>query len=83
MFLFSRKAFKVWSENVSILVLGDNSAERIPIFSFLTIHNQSGKLVHHNFISNLLNELFGIQARGGCACAGPYGMVGTIHYCVF
>lgn len=23
----------------------------------------------------LLNDLFGIQARGGCACAGPYGHV--------
>jgi selenocysteine lyase/cysteine desulfurase len=21
----------------------------------------------------LLNDLFGIQSRGGCACAGPYG----------
>jgi hypothetical protein len=21
----------------------------------------------------LLNDLFGIQSRGGCSCAGPYG----------
>lgn len=25
------------------------------------------------FVARLLNDLFGIQARGGCACAGPYG----------
>ena len=25
------------------------------------------------FVATLLNDLFGIQARGGCACAGPYG----------
>lgn len=25
------------------------------------------------FVAKLLNDLFGIQARGGCACAGPYG----------
>jgi hypothetical protein len=29
--------------------------------------------VHHNFIVALLNDLFGIQSRGGCSCAGPYG----------
>jgi selenocysteine lyase/cysteine desulfurase len=29
--------------------------------------------LHHNFIVALLNDLFGIQARGGCSCAGPYG----------
>ena len=28
--------------------------------------------LHHNFVCSLLNDLFGIQARGGCACAGPY-----------
>ena len=29
--------------------------------------------LHHNFVVALLNDLFGIQARGGCWCAGPYG----------
>ncbi|KNC47022.1 selenocysteine lyase [Thecamonas trahens ATCC 50062] len=29
--------------------------------------------LHHNFVSVLLNDLFGIQTRGGCACAGPLG----------
>ena len=32
-----------------------------------------GRYVHHNFIVALLNDLFGIQSRGGCSCAGPYG----------
>ncbi|XP_071165598.1 probable cysteine desulfurase isoform X1 [Mytilus edulis] len=68
-----QKAFNIWSINPSIHILGSQTANRIPIFSFLTIHHASGKLVHHNFISLLLNELFGIQARSGCACAGPYG----------
>ncbi len=31
-----------------------------------------GGYLHHNFVCSLLNDLFGIQARGGCACAGPY-----------
>jgi selenocysteine lyase/cysteine desulfurase len=30
-------------------------------------------MIHHNFIVALLNDLFGIQSRGGCSCAGPYG----------
>lgn len=28
--------------------------------------------LHHNFVCQLLNDLFGVQARGGCQCAGPY-----------
>ena len=34
---------------------------------------QGALRLHHNFIVALLNDLFGIQARGGCSCAGPYG----------
>ena len=33
----------------------------------------SGRYLHHNFVVAVLNDLFGIQARGGCSCAGPYG----------
>ncbi|MED6197770.1 hypothetical protein PIB30_059755 [Stylosanthes scabra] len=35
--------------------------------------NKRGKLLHGPFVATLLNDLFGVQARGGCACAGPYG----------
>ncbi|KAA8547004.1 hypothetical protein F0562_003433 [Nyssa sinensis] len=35
--------------------------------------NKRGKTLHGPFVAKLLNDLFGIQARGGCACAGPYG----------
>ncbi|KAB1210591.1 putative cysteine desulfurase [Morella rubra] len=30
------------------------------------------KPLHGPFVAALMNDLFGIQARGGCACAGPY-----------
>ena len=30
------------------------------------------QLLHHNYAAALLDDLFGIQSRGGCACAGPY-----------
>jgi len=29
--------------------------------------------VHFNLVVKLLNDRFGIQVRGGCACAGTYG----------
>ena len=35
--------------------------------------SKRGKLLHGPFVATLLSDLFGIQARGGCACAGPYG----------
>jgi hypothetical protein len=34
---------------------------------------RGGRYLHHNFVVALLNDLLGIQARGGCSCAGPYG----------
>ena len=33
----------------------------------------SGHWLHHNFVVAVLNDLFGVQSRGGCSCAGPYG----------
>jgi len=48
------------------------SLKKIPIFS-LNIKSH-GKLLHFNFVVKLLNDLFGIQSRGGCACAAVYGL---------
>ena len=31
------------------------------------------QFLHHNYVVALLNDVFGIQSRGGCSCAGPYG----------
>ncbi|EAQ98706.1 aminotransferase class V-fold PLP-dependent enzyme [Congregibacter litoralis] len=54
-----------------IEVLGPATPERLGIFSLRIKH--AGKDLHHGFVAALLNDLFGIQARGGCSCAGPYG----------
>jgi selenocysteine lyase/cysteine desulfurase len=51
-------------------LLGPANAERLPIFS-LRFRSDEGEL-HYGFVVRLLNDLFGIQARGGCSCAGPY-----------
>lgn len=29
--------------------------------------------IHYDLVAQLLNDRFGIQVRGGCSCAGPYG----------
>jgi selenocysteine lyase/cysteine desulfurase len=66
------RAVDKWSANPAIEVLGNARAERLSILSFV-VKRPSGRYVHHNFVVALLNDLFGIQARGGCSCAGPYG----------
>jgi selenocysteine lyase/cysteine desulfurase len=57
----------------NIVILGNLDVARLPIFSFLIRNDRSGGLyLHPNFVTSLLNDLFGIQTRSGCACAGPY-----------
>jgi selenocysteine lyase/cysteine desulfurase len=68
---FIHRAIDRWSSNPSIEILGSKSLPRLSIVSFVVRHD--GRYLHHNFIVALLNDLFGIQSRGGCACAGPYG----------
>ncbi|KAI3919517.1 hypothetical protein MKX01_018340 [Papaver californicum] len=41
--------------------------------SLFMSRESGGKPLHGPFAAKLLNDLFGIQARGGCACAAPYG----------
>lgn len=65
------RALHVWQNVPELVLLGSKSAPRLPIFSFM-IRHASGLFLHHNFVCALLNDLYGIQARGGCACAGPY-----------
>jgi selenocysteine lyase/cysteine desulfurase len=42
-----------------------------PIVSFNITHQE--RILHPKFVTKLLNDLFGIQSRAGCSCAGPYG----------
>jgi hypothetical protein len=68
---FIQRAIASWSANPRIRVLGNHQAQRLSIVSFLVLNGD--RVLHHNFVVALLNDLFGIQARGGCSCAGPYG----------
>jgi len=65
-------ARKGWRDNVQIEVLGNNTAHRLAFFSFLVLDGQGGH-VSEQLFTRLLSGIYGIQVRGGCACAGPYG----------
>ncbi|HEU4515497.1 MAG TPA: aminotransferase class V-fold PLP-dependent enzyme [Nocardioidaceae bacterium] len=69
---YLRRALDRWKDEPNIEILGNVDAERLSIVSFV-VRAPSGKYLHHNFVVALLNDLFGIQSRGGCSCAGPYG----------
>ncbi|OAB44630.1 aminotransferase class V-fold PLP-dependent enzyme [Paenibacillus antarcticus] len=55
------------TDTQGIFVLEDHAQRRLGIISFIA-HR-----IHYNLFVRLLNDRFGIQARGGCSCAGPYG----------
>ncbi|MGN6473248.1 MAG: aminotransferase class V-fold PLP-dependent enzyme [Mycobacteriales bacterium] len=67
-----RRAVDAWRQEPAIEILGNLDAERLSIISFV-VRKSAARYLHHNFVVALLNDLFGIQARGGCSCAGPYG----------
>lgn len=69
---FVQRAISVWSGNPHLQVLGNTEAERLSIVSFV-VTRPGGRYLHHNLVVAILNDLFGIQSRGGCSCAGPYG----------
>jgi selenocysteine lyase/cysteine desulfurase len=70
---YASRALESWMENDRIEILGNpDPASRVGIISF-NIKDESGKYLHHKFLTVLLNDLFGIQSRAGCSCAGPYG----------
>ncbi|MGB8650773.1 MAG: aminotransferase class V-fold PLP-dependent enzyme [Mycobacteriales bacterium] len=65
------RALTSWQSDPRIGILGDTHAARLSIVSFVIRYGPG--YLHHNFVVSVLNDLFGIQARGGCSCAGPYG----------
>ena len=59
--------------NSRIVVYGDHDlSKRANVITFNLI--SSGSLVQHSFASLIFTDVFGIQLRSGCFCAGPYGM---------
>ena len=75
------RAFARWGGNDRIEILGNpDPSRRIGIVSF-NLRDPRGRYLHPKFVTVLLNDLFGIQSRAGCSCAGPYGhrLLGIDH----
>ncbi|MEP2707339.1 MAG: aminotransferase class V-fold PLP-dependent enzyme [Roseibium sp.] len=68
-----QKALAVWGENPSIEILGNPDADHVlPVFSFRMRDKVRGGYIHQQLVTRMLSDVYGVQARGGCACAGPY-----------
>jgi selenocysteine lyase/cysteine desulfurase len=69
----TKRTLKRWGDDDNIEILGNpDPSQRVGIISF-NIKDREGNYLHHKFVTALLNDLFGIQSRAGCSCAGPYG----------
>lgn len=65
------RALAAWRGNPNLHFLGIEMSPRLPIFSF-RVTAADGSRVHHQLFTRMLSDRHGVQARGGCACAGPY-----------
>jgi selenocysteine lyase/cysteine desulfurase len=66
-----QRAIAAWQQEPAIGILGNPALPRLSIVSFTVRHGD--RYLHHNLVVAILNDLLGIQSRGGCSCAGPYG----------
>lgn len=60
-------AFKKLVQIPGLHILAENVKHRLGVISFYILG------LHYNLIVKLLNDRYGVQVRGGCACAGTYG----------
>ncbi|GBQ09984.1 aminotransferase class V-fold PLP-dependent enzyme [Swaminathania salitolerans] len=66
-------ALAIWRDVPEIEVLGETEGRKaLPVFSMRIRDRQRGGYIHQQLFTRLLSDCYGIQARGGCACAGPY-----------
>ena len=60
-------AFRELATVPGLHILADHIKDRLGVISFYI------EGIHYNLIVKILNDRFGVQVRGGCACAGTYG----------
>ncbi len=69
---FFGKMMSRFSDDPRIEIYGpEDPARRINIIPFNIRHQD--RILHPKFVTRLFSDLFGIQTRAGCSCAGPYG----------
>lgn len=69
---FRQRALATWVNTPGLQIMGNQNARHVlPIFSFRVVDPNGGH-IHQQLFTRMLSDLHGVQARGGCACAGPY-----------
>ncbi len=64
---YMERALARWRDDPALTILGRRDLEGLGILSVVF------RDAHYNLITSILNDRFGVQARAGCMCAGPYG----------
>ncbi|WP_127115902.1 aminotransferase class V-fold PLP-dependent enzyme [Shimia sediminis] len=67
----TERAFAAWGDVPGIEILAAERRERLPFLSFVP-HYADGTRMDYRAFTRALSDRYGIQARGGCSCAGPY-----------
>lgn len=71
---WTEKAYSFFKAHPRLQLLGDGKPEtHLSIFSFSVMH--ADRTLHYALVASLLSDVFGIQSRSGCVCAGPFGHV--------
>ncbi|MDP8219916.1 MAG: aminotransferase class V-fold PLP-dependent enzyme [Candidatus Stygibacter frigidus] len=71
---FMKRFYEELVDEDNIEFLGETDPDKkVGIIPFNIKFEDEGKIIHPKFATKLLNDLFGIQTRAGCSCAGPYG----------
>ncbi|MEH6593140.1 MAG: aminotransferase class V-fold PLP-dependent enzyme [Halioglobus sp.] len=68
---FLKRAIARFKACPKLEIMGNPDVPRLAIMSLRFKHGDRD--LHYGYVVSLLNDLFGIQVRGGCSCAGPYG----------
>ncbi len=61
--------FDRFDQMPEVILLANQHRDRLGVISFYV------EGFHYNLFVKMLNDRFGIQTRGGCACAGTYGHI--------
>ncbi|MBW6492250.1 MAG: aminotransferase class V-fold PLP-dependent enzyme [Lentimicrobium sp.] len=60
-------AFAGMDKIPTLKILAEKQRQRLGVISFYFTD------IHYNLVVKMLSDRFGVQVRGGCACAGTYG----------
>ena len=69
---YIKRFYEHYRNNDRIIFYGPLDPEKkLAIIPFNIKHKD--RILHPKFVTKLMNDLFGVQTRAGCSCAGPYG----------